>query len=643
MGQGWERLAARSGGTVAALATAPGGDDGPAAVFAATATGLHRSVDGGATWAPTGESSSAPFAEAIALSPDYAADRTLYAGARNGLYRSADGGATWQQTLTDSHVFAVAAVHDARRTLALFAGTEADGVKRSDDGKTWHEINEGLPDKTVLALAASPQFARDQLAFAATASGISRTRNGGKSWRPVELPLAEPAVQCLALSPTFAGDHLVLAGTEAGGLLRSDDGGNTWQAVPALAGQGVTALAFSTRYASRGALAAATSEGVAVSTDGGASWRLTGQDLGPVLSLAFAPAGDGEALLAGLPGQGVARSTDGGATWEPANDGLHATLLMALALSPAFDQDNTVFAASLEAGLLVSTDGGATFAARNEGLADTSVFRVVASPGYAENRTLFAATGAGVYRSRDGAATWRAVERDGKPLPAGVFALDGATVYLAAPDGQLFVSTDDGETWRDLGQHFGGAEILSLALSPAFERDRTLFVGASKPAAEGAAGLTIWRSTDGGEVWERWLEQPGQRHDVLPLAVPETYATDGGLFVGVGGRVRTPMRHAQEVRDGARRPIWRSVGLGKDATAVTALGLSPEYARDRTLFAASNAGVYVSRDGGQSFARWSEGLSPAQVLGLAVSPRYATDRTVYALGLGGTIWRRRDG
>lgn len=639
MGQGWERLAVRSGGTVAALATAPAGEQG-AAVFAATATGLHRSADGGATWAPTGESSSAPFAEAVALSPDFAADRTLYAGARNGLYRSADGGASWRLALADNHVYAVAAVHDARRTLALFAGTEAGGVKRSDDdGKTWREINEGLPDRTVLALAFSPQFVRDQLGFAATASGISRTRNGGKSWRPVELPLDEPAVQCLAVSPAFPDDHLVLAGTEAAGLLRSDDGGTTWHSVPALAGQGVTALAFSPRRT----IAAATSDGVAVSTDGGASWRLTGRDLGPVLSLTFAPAGDGEALLAGLPGQGIARSTDGGATWQPANEGLHATLLMAVALSPAFDRDNTLFGASLEAGLLVSTDGGATWESRNEGLADTAVFRVAISPGYAENGTLFAATGAGVYRSRDGAATWRPVERGGEPLPAGVFALDGATVYLAAPDGRLFISADDGETWRDLGQHFGDAEVLSLALAPDYARDRTIFAGTSARAAEGAANLTLWRSTDGGEVWERWLEQRGQRHDVLPLAVPETYPADGGLFVGVGGRVRTPMRHAQEVRDGARRPIWRSIGLGRDATAVTALGLSPAYARDRTLFAASNAGVYVSRDGGQSFARWSEGLSPAQVLGLAVSPQYATDRTVYALGLGGTIWRRRDG
>ena len=75
----------------------------------------------------------------------------------------------------------------------------------------------------------------------------------------------------------------------------------------------------------------------------------------------------------------------------------------------------------------------------------------------------------------------------------------------------------------------------------------------------------------------------------------------------------------------------------------TALATSPNYRRDRTLFAATSAGPAVSRDGGASFNAWNEGLGPTPVVALAVSPAYQRDRLVYALGLGGTVWRRRDG
>jgi hypothetical protein len=76
---------------------------------------------------------------------------------------------------------------------------------------------------------------------------------------------------------------------------------------------------------------------------------------------------------------------------------------------------------------------------------------------------------------------------------------------------------------------------------------------------------------------------------------------------------------------------------------VTDLAASPSYGQDRTLVTATSLGPYVSRDGGASFTAWSEGLEPPAVVAVAVSPAYAEDRTVYALGLGGTVWRRRDG
>ena len=198
------------------------------------------------------------------------------------------------------------------RKRVLLAGTETDGVLRSEDeGRTWTGANAGLLDLTALAVALSPAFASDRVGFAGLASGLYRTRNGARSWRAVETGLTDAAVQCVAISPTFADDHLVLAGTEADGLLISDDAGTTWHRPAALIDHGVTAVAFSTRYPSTPTIAAAIGSGMAVSDDGGRTWREVSDTLpGMVLSLTFV-ATDGRRGAAGRAASARGRPVDG--------------------------------------------------------------------------------------------------------------------------------------------------------------------------------------------------------------------------------------------------------------------------------------------------------------------------------------------
>ncbi len=209
-------------------------------------------------------------------------------------------------------------------------------------------------------------------------------------------------------------------------------------------------------------------------------------------------------------------------------------------------------------------------------------------------------------------------------------------VLAALSDGGLLISDDGGLTWRAQDTEFGEAEISALAVSPGYARDRTIFVATTSRSEVG-----LWRSTSGGQRWHPWLVEPG-RSDMLTLAVSPDYAFDEIVFVGLGARVLKPLQHMREVRSGKRRPVWRGTDLGEGATAITTLAISPGYAEDRTLFAATNAGVFVSRDGGDSYHPWSDGLTQPRTVALAISPTYPADRLVYALGLGGTLWRRLD-
>lgn len=658
MPEGWERLASHEGGTVIALATTPTKRSDGTLLFAATATGLFSSENGGQEWFPSSDTP-LPLLTVVAPSSCFAENRMLFAGTQTGCYRSTDTGRTWQQTLSGDRVFTIAVVPGVGGEESVFVGTQQDGILRSDDGgRTWSGANPGLLDLTVLALAFSPDAARDLTGFAATPSGLYRTRNGGKSWREVEWPLDESAVQCVAISPAFARDRLVLAGTERDGLWRSDDGGATWNVVPGPPAGGIGAIAFSPHGAESRLVAVATDDGVMCSRDGGATWNpIGGEALPPVLALAFVPDSAGETLVAGLYRDGAARlpMTAKGARWITTNAGLHATFLTTLVASPTFAYDRTLFAAGPEAGLRISRDGGHTWAIAGGDLTDAVIYGVAAPPNAGDDRLLFVATDVGAYRSRDAGMHWEHLTLGSESpvgiIVAGMAAENGlAPVFAATLDGRLLASDDGGTQWHTLDTSFGGAAIVALACSPNYARDRTLYVGTARaiPATD-AGAMTVWRSTDSGGSWARWLDERGGG-TILPLAVsPDQHGGDGNtLFVGLAGRVLRPRRNAWQMRGGTRSPLWQSVSLTRengDPVSITALALSPNYHTDEIIFAATNAGVYRSRTRGRSFDRWSENITETGVLALAATVPVndtAPDGSllVFALGVDGSIWQR---
>jgi hypothetical protein len=586
----------------------------PRLVFAATPVGVFRSTDGGSHWVSPGSALTVPLASSVAVSPGFAHDRTLFACGADGLYRSSDFGDTWQRVLVGDGMLSVAvSIVEPDRGPLVIVGTEADGVLRSEDGgRTWTGANAGLLDLTAISVAVSPCFASDRTAFAGTASGMYRTRNGARSWRSVETGLEDAAVQCLLVSPAFADDHLVLAGTENNGLLRSVDGGSSWDSPPTLNSGSVTALA-----SGNGAFAAATERGVVFSHDGGQTWHATEHAPGEaILSLTF----DNADLLVGFHRRGVCRSIDGGVTWHASQHGLSAMLDTELVLSAEFECDRTVFIGGPEEGVRVSNDGGITWEDRNAGLADVTVNSLAATAG-----GVWAATGHGVYVSHDCARTWR--RSTTSVGSARIVAAGSSTVAAAFDGGHLVVSEDEGTTWRDLRLPVEESRIVALAVARG---------GAVLLTSITSAELTLW-CWESRRGWSRLLVEPSTGAVRVALSASSSQPVEHGVLVGLGRRVLRPMRHAQEVRRGERRPIWLSAQPGPDVAHVTSLAVSPV---DRTVFAATNAGVFVSRDAGETFATWSDGLTNPRIVSLAISPSFGQDQLVYALGLGGTVWRR---
>jgi photosystem II stability/assembly factor-like uncharacterized protein len=208
--------------------------------------------------------------------------------------------------------------------------------------------------------------------------------------------------------------------------------------------------------------------------------------------------------------------------------------------------------------------------------------------------------------------------------------------FAARPTG-LFRSQDGARTWQDAYASLDLQAALTTAavvLSPAFETDRTLFAGVSGG---------VLRSIDAGLSWHV-ASFPPPPPFVSCLAISPHYARDGTLF-------------AATLEDGVFRSAdrgqhWAAWNFGLLDLNVLALAISPHYAQDETLFAATESGIFRSTNGARA---WREVDFPpdwAPVLCLALSPAYAQDATLFAgsesHGLfrsqdGGTTWQRLAG
>jgi photosystem II stability/assembly factor-like uncharacterized protein len=231
---------------------------------------------------------------------------------------------------------------------------------------------------------------------------------------------------------------------------------------------------------------------------------------------------------------------------------------------------------------------------------------------------------------------------------------DALTYYAATASGGVWKSTDGGTDWKPVFDDQPTASIGSIAVSPS--DPSVVYVGSGEANIRGnvAQGNGIYRSVDAGRTWAHVWKQPGQIGTMIVHPRNPDVA-----FAAVLGRPfgPNPERGVFRTRDGGR--TWQQV-LKKDPdTGASDVCFDPQ--NPNTLFAGlwqarrrpweltsggAGSGLYVSRDGGDSWKQLKEKGLPAGVwgkVGVAVAP--SDSRRIYALieAEKGGLFRSDDG
>ncbi len=364
----------------------------------------------------------------------------------------------------------------------------------------------------------------------------------------------------------------------------------------------------------------------------GLHWRMIGPfRAGRVNAVSGVP-GQPETFYFGSVGGGVWKTNNAGRTWKPVFDSQSAASIGAIGVAPS--DPNVVYVGTGEAdmrdsiqfgdGMYKSTDAGKTW--KRIGLENTrQIGRIIVDPKN-PNVVFVAALGhayaanpdRGVYRSRDGGATWQKVLFKNEDVGAIDLNFDPANsqvvyatmwnvrrppwfIYAPAngPGGGIFKSTDGGTTWKEISAGIPSENRGRIGISVApTNRNR---VYAMVDAKEG--GLFV--SNDAGATW-------------IKTSKDERVWGRGWYF----SKVTTDPKNADIVY-ASNTSVYRSTDAGKTWTAIKGAPGGDDYHQlwiypddPKRMVLGSDQGAIVTVDGAETWSSWYN-QSTAQIYHVA--------------------------
>ncbi len=525
------------------LAVHPHDDDVVFAAYyrGAGTGGLVRSIDGGRSWTPLPVPGN-PSLRALSISPSN--PETVYVGGLGGVWRSDDAGADWTFIGDERKPFQFveSLAVDPRDPDRVYAGTWRQAYRTLDGGGSWQRIHQGMAiDRDVFSVTIDPR--NPDALLVGTCNFIYVSDTGGNDWKELRRGLARDHNRVHVVAHDPANPNVLYAGTR-GALYRSEDAGASFQI--ALAGVSVSAI----QVAPMGLPVYVGTEerGVMVSRDG---ITFTEHNNGLYASrvVAFDALPGAPRVLFAARSEGPTQdtlyiSTDIGASWKPFGFGppLGRIHLVRAQMTPV----NRVLVAAQRGFWSISPAGKWTPADPPPGtlhameIAHDAGGRVVA----ATSRGLYYADPHDLGKTdRRSSAFGAEAQQIWIPL------IDAGPITSLSVEGTRFLALGPGRAISgslasdgDGSNGAGGGAVETLTPRGLPEHIAAVTIDRTDPnLAYAVAGHSVFRTTDGGTVWEE-LELPWPAADLRAVAmdpahVDQVLALDfrGALYRGHGG------------------------------------------------------------------------------------------------------------
>jgi photosystem II stability/assembly factor-like uncharacterized protein len=398
----------------------------------------------------------------------------FYFGTLDGqIYTSADAGRHWQLLYNFGRpkLFVDHIIVDPRDSKVLYVGAHRHNLpggffKSTDGGNTWKE-SEQLKNEAVHSLAQSE--ANPNTLIAGTFNSIFRSDDAGDTWK--QLPTSNVSgllhVESLAIDPRTA--NTIYAGTWYLPY-KSTDGGQTWASIKngIIDDSDIFAIDIDPRDPNH--IIASACSGIYETKTAGDSWRKV-QGI-PSQSRRT------RAIMQhpSTPGLVFAGTTEG--FWRSDKNGDADSWMVttsrqleinSIAVHPS--RPDMVYIGTNNYGVMVSSDGGKTFTPTNGGFSGRFANAILAD----------------------------------RETPNRIYA---STINTATGGGFLFVSNDNGETWKPSMRSMP-SRLITYAIVQDTKDANVLYLGTN---------LGVYRSIDRGTSWAPvWAPNTPEKKKVAPV------------------------------------------------------------------------------------------------------------------------------
>ncbi|WP_162919949.1 VPS10 domain-containing protein [Hanstruepera ponticola] len=178
---------------------------------------------------------------------------------------------------------------------------------------------------------------------------------------------------------------------------------------------------------------------------------------------------------------------------------------------------------------------------------------------------------------------------------------DANTIYVGAPSGGFWKTTDGGNTWTDNLNGLVRLGISSIVINPS--NPDIIYIGTGDRDGGDAPGYGVWRSTDGGVTWASRNSGMGNRTVYEIIMDP----SDSNIMVA-----STSGNRIYKTTNGGAS--WSVTSIGQNAKDIA------YHPTNSNIVYASGTLFHKSTDGGSSFTQITSGVpSSVQRIALAVS------------------------